>query len=162
MFNDQCLIFNIKIMKNIFKTLILFILIVTLMSCNNSSKTSETDKKEVTTVSNAKIQVVYFHATKRCATCNAVEDNAKVLLEEKYKTQIADGTMSFQSLNLEEDANKALVEKYLVSYSTLMIINNYDTEPTSTDLTDMAFQYARNEPDKYKELLKTEIDKNLR
>jgi len=149
-------------MKNIFKTLILFILIVTLMSCNNSSKTSETDKKEVTTVSNAKIQVVYFHATKRCATCNAVEDNAKVLLEEKYKTQIADGTMSFQSLNLEEDANKALVEKYLVSYSTLMIINNYDTEPTSTDLTDMAFQYARNEPDKYKELLKTEIDKNLR
>jgi len=149
-------------MKNIFKTLISFILIVTLISCNNSSKTSETDKKEVTNVSNAKIQVVYFHATKRCATCNAVEDNAKVLLEEKYKTQIADGTMSFQSLNLEDDENKALVEKYLVSYSTLMIINNYDTEPVATDLTDMAFQYARNETDKYKELLQTEIDKNLR
>jgi hypothetical protein len=59
---------------------------------------------------------------------------------------------------VDEDANKALVEKYQIGYSTLLIIK---ADGTKTDFTNTAFQYAKANPTKYKELLKTEIDKQL-
>jgi len=120
---------------------------------------SQAQTKKSVTTSNAKLEVYYFHSTNRCPTCNAVENNAKKLLEESYKTELANGTIKFASFNMDESANKTLVEKYQVSTSTLLIIK---ANGTKTDFTNTAFQYARTNPTKYAELLKIEIDKNLK
>ncbi len=111
------------------------------------------------TTSNNKLLVCYFHATNRCVTCNAVENNAKALLEKSYKTEVDNGTIKFVSFNIDEDVNKLVVEKYQVAFSTLLIIK---ADGTKTDFTNTAFSYAKNNPSKYKELLKAEIDKNLK
>jgi len=118
---------------------------------NNNSSNSKT-----------KLEVYYFHATNRCPTCNAVENNAKKLLEEKYKEQLENKTIKFTSINIDDDVNKALVEKYEISFSTLLIINKSGTKEIVKDFTDIAFQYARTNPEKYANLLAEELNNNLK
>jgi len=115
--------------------------------------------KQNSTNSKAKLEIIYFHATMRCPTCNAIEDNARKLLERDYRTQLDNGTIKFNSYNVDESVNKALVEKYQITFSTLLLINS---DGTKTDLTTTGFQYGLANPVKYEKLLKAEIDKNLK
>ena len=103
--------------------------------------------------------VYYFHSTNRCATCNAVENVTKALINEQYKDQVSKGLIQFKSINIDEEANEKLVKKYKIVFSTLLIIN---ANGTTNDFTDTAFQYAKNNPEKFKELLKVEINKALK
>jgi hypothetical protein len=119
---------------------------------------SQAQPKQISTNPKAKLEVFYFHATGRCVTCLAVEENAKKLLEQSFKTQLDNGTIKFASYNVDEDANKALAEKYEITFSTLLLIKS---DGTKTDFTDKAFQYAHTNPEKYAELLKAEIEKQL-
>lgn len=136
-------------------------------SCNNSSKNNDDKDKDSTTTEynvsaeKSEIQVMYFHATNRCVTCNAAEDNTLALLFESFKNEMETGKISFESINIDEEKNNNLTEKYQVSFSTLLIINNKIAEPVVTDFTEPAFKYALNSPDKYAELLKQEISKQL-
>lgn len=115
--------------------------------------------KQNSTDSKARLEVIYFHATNRCPTCNAIEDNAKKLLGKSFKQQLDNGTIKFEAYNVDESANKALVEKYQISFSTLLIVKS---DGTKTDFTSKAFQYALANPAKYDALLKAEIEKNLK
>jgi len=115
--------------------------------------------RQTVTASKTKLEVLYFHAAMRCPTCNAVEDNARKLLERDYKTQLENGTINFNSYNVDESVNKALVEKYKITFSTLLLVKS---DGTKTDLTTMGFQYALSNPLKYDKLLKAEIEKNLK
>ena len=142
--------------------------ILVMLSCTDAQKPSEEPINEDTitrtapdTTSTANVQLIYFHATNRCVTCNAVEDQAKKLLTEQYKTQLDNGTIAFGSYNLQEEENTNLVQKYQITFSTLLLISKKNGADSVNNLTDMAFQYAKNQPDKYKELLKIELDKNL-
>ena len=109
--------------------------------------------------SKPKLEVLYFHATMRCATCNAIENNAVKLLLKDFKSQMENGQIKFSSFNVDESANKALVEKYQISFSTLLLIKS---DGTKIDFTRNGFLYALANPDKYESLLKTEIEKILK
>jgi len=109
--------------------------------------------------SKPKLEVLYFHATNRCATCNAIENNALKVLGKDFKSQIENGTIKFSSYNVDESVNKALVDKYKISFSTLLLVKS---DGTKTDFTNNAFQYALSNPVKYGELLKAAVEKNLK
>ena len=109
--------------------------------------------------SKPKLEVLYFHATMRCATCNAIEKNALKLLEKDFKGQMENGNIRFNSYNVDEKENKALVDKHQISFSTLLLIKS---DGTKIDFTRNGFQYALANPDKYESLLKTEIEKILK
>ena len=153
-------------MYKIMKAIPINILLVVLFAFSCGTKTTQTTENAADTsavaASSAKLEVLYFHSTNRCVTCNAVENNAKKLLEEKYKTELDNGTIKFTSYNVDDEVNKPLAEKYQISFSTLLIVNKAGAEEVKTDFTDIAFQYARTDPEKYAELLTTEIDKNLK
>ncbi len=144
-----------------------FLLLVLFSNCKNVDNQNDNTNEKTESVSfiskDAKINVFYFHGTNRCVTCNAVESNALELLNQDFKDKLDDGTIYFNSFNIDEKENKAIAEKYLISYSTLLIITlDSEGKEVVNDLTDMAFQYAKNQPDKYKELLKNEIDELLK
>jgi hypothetical protein len=150
-------------MQKISCVLISVFFIIGAMSCKNAESKQEGSQTDTTkSTSEAKLEVLYFHSTYRCVTCNAVENNAKKLIEENYKAQLDNGTIKFASYNVDDEANKTLAEKYQISSSTLLIINKYGKKEIKTDFTDIAFQYANTNPGKYAELLKTEIDKNIK
>ncbi len=49
--------------------------------------------KENQDISTDKVEVYYFHNTRRCATCNAVEEVTKTALDEYYPEQMKSGTI---------------------------------------------------------------------
>ena len=124
---------------------------LSLLSCN--AQTSENQKSA--NVINEDVQVYYFHNTKRCATCNAVENETKIALEMFYAEKMKAGTMDFTSLNLEEDEGKKIAQSLHVSGQTLLIVKG----ETHVNLTNEGFMNARTNPDKFHEILKTQIDK---
>lgn len=94
------------------------------------------------------IVVYYFHATRRCATCEAVEEvTRKALIE-------FGDTVCFSAINREKDENSELVEKFEISGQTLLFVKADEV----VDLTNYAFLNARSHPDKLKARIKETID----
>ena len=113
---------------------------------------AQTAKKEVQNVTAPKVEAYYFHNKVRCETCLSVEAETKSDLENLYGKQV-----SFKALNLEEDANKAIVEKLQVSGQTLLIVKGNQ----KINLTNEGFLYAKTNPKKFKSIIKAKVDKLL-
>lgn len=100
----------------------------------------------------AKVKAYYFHATRRCETCQAVENVTKEVITEFYADKV-----SLLVYNREKEENKALVKKYEISGQTLLIVK----DDKVVNLTTKAFLSARNNPEKFKKELKAAIDELL-
>jgi hypothetical protein len=107
------------------------------------------------TISGDKVEVYYFHNERRCATCMAVEDESVKALNELYPEKMKSGEMTFLSVNIEEESNTALAEKYKVSGQTLLIVKGSKQE----NLTNTAFMYATTKPEKLKKAIGEAIEK---
>lgn len=105
-----------------------------------------------------KVEVYYFHNTRRCATCQAVEDETKKALEQFYPTQMKDGFVTFLSINLEEGDNEAFAEKLGVSGQTLLFVAG----DKKVDLTNDAFMYANTKPEKLQKAIRKTVDEMLK
>lgn len=116
------------------------------------SKTKKSDCNSNTKVADTEVMVYYFHATRRCATCESVEKVSQETLEEHYK-----GKVSFKTFNREDRVNSKLVKKYEISGQTLLIIKGDQVE----NLTTKAFLYAKNDPEKLQKELIHQIDAML-
>jgi hypothetical protein len=97
----------------------------------------------------ASVKAYYFHATRRCVTCQAVETVTKEALKEYYG-----GKVVFQSIDRDEDSKNPLIKKYKVNGQTLLIVNG----DKAVNLTNDAFLNARTNPDKLKAKIKSTID----
>jgi len=139
------------------------ILIISLFfACNNS--TQNQDKKEVDSTKSdiannqqVKLQIYYFHATHRCATCNSIETNVKKVLETTFKSQVAEGLIDMKVLCVDDEANKALVEKYEATGAALHLVKMENGAAKDNDLTDYAFSYSRHEPEVFLKGIKDTI-----
>ena len=140
-------------MKTLKPSLLFLFTATILFSC----KTQTAENQTAESVASNDVQVYYFHNTKRCATCNAVEDETKVALEIFYKDQMTAGTMEFTSLNLEDEKGKEMAKSLHVSGQTLLITKG----DTHVNLTNEGFMNARTNPTKFHEILKAQIDKLL-
>jgi hypothetical protein len=110
------------------------------------------------TDADAVLSVYFFHLTARCDACNAVEENTKKVLDNYYKSQIENGTIKFKSINIDKRENRMIVEKYQISYTSLLLVR---ADGTFTDFTNTSLNYAFMNPSAFEELLKVEIDKNI-
>ena len=140
-------------MKMLKSSLLIMFVAMFLCSCNAQTPENQKTKNEIS----EDIQVYYFHNTKRCATCNAVENETKVALEMFYEDKMKAGTMDFTSLNLEEDEGKEMAQSLRVSGQTLLVVKG----EIQVNLTNEGFMNARTNPTKFHEIIKTQIDKLL-
>ncbi len=133
------------------RIIITLLLIAPFITCTAQSS----NKEAKTSVSNSdKIEAYYFHFTARCTTCRTIEARAKENLETLYPNQFKQGLITFQSLNLEEQANKPIAEKLGVSGQTLLIVKG----DTKINLTNEGFMYAVVKPEKFKEIINEKVD----
>lgn len=95
------------------------------------------------------VEVFYFHNTRRCVTCQAVEKESKGIVEELY-----DEKVTFLAYNLEEKDGKAMAGKLGVSGQTLLIVSG----DTRINITNEGFMNARSNPEKLKQIMKEKID----
>lgn len=134
-----------------FTFLTAFLLIFVATSTTSAQDLQDTRTSEEVTLE--KVEVYYFHNTRRCATCEAVEEVTKTTLEESYSEHLKNGSVTFVSLNLEDDTNETLARELKVSGQTLLIIK----DGKKKDLTNDAFMYARSNPNKLKEKIQKAI-----
>ena len=136
-------------------TQLMFLLLVAVSVSACNAQTSQDQKSAG--VETDELQIYYFHFTKRCATCNAVENEAKLALEMFYTDQVKEGNIAFTSLNLEEEDGKKMAEQLKVSGQTLLLVKG----DQMVNLTNEGFMNARTKPDRFHEILKSSIDKFL-
>lgn len=104
--------------------------------------------QENNTSGNPKVEVYYFHATMRCPTCLAIEEQTRKTLDENFAEELKAGSVKLVVMNLEEIENEALVKKFEIGWSSLIL---YVPESGKTvNLTEDAFANARSHPDEFR------------
>lgn len=137
-------------MKRILMICFSLLMILGSFSCNAQNNKKQNTAKPAS----SKIEVYYFHFTRRCPTCMAVESESKKDLGALYPEQVKKGMISFKSFNLDEKSSEAIAKKCQASGQSLLVISG----KKRTDLTSEGFMYARNNPDKLKEKIKSTVD----
>jgi hypothetical protein len=139
-------------MKQIALFTTILVIILFSLSCNSSGT-----KKEVTqNFGSSNVNVYYFHFTRRCATCLAVEENARKAVEELYPTEVKTRDYSFTAINLDDESSKELAKKLGIGGQTLIVVRG----DKKIDITDKGFLNAH-DLGKMKEEIKSAVDKVL-
>lgn len=113
-------------------------------SCETSNKTLCSEQK-----ANTEVKAYYFHTTRRCASCEAVETVAKETLKENYGEKVI-----FHAINREKEKDNPLLKKYKVNGQSLLVVKGEKV----INLTNDAFLYARTSPAIFKKKIKSAID----
>lgn len=113
----------------------------------------QTKPVEAVTSKTEKTKVYYFHNTRRCPTCNAIEKVTKNTLENLFSNELKNGTIVFETYNAEEKVNKSLCKKLGVTGSALIVLKG----EKKIDLSSKGFMYALKQPKKLEEALTTAL-----
>lgn len=139
----------------LFLLIAVFVISISTVSaqCCKSGAETKALAENVTEVSNDNemqdIKAYYFHFTRRCATCKAVESVSAEALKELYGESIV-----LKSVNLDDEANDELAEKIGVDGQSLLFVKG----DKKIDITNDGFMYARTKPDKLKEKIEETIE----
>ena len=126
-------------------------------SCNGQNKSKENSIDQ--TVS--KIEVLDFHSTHRCKTCNAIEANTKFTLDTYFSKELKEDKITFQVINVDEKENEKVAEKFEASGTALILNVIKNGQETQINLTDFAFMKG-NDQKAFSKELKAKIDTELK
>jgi hypothetical protein len=128
-----------------------------LMLGNWSCNAQANKKAEVNSTVSTKVEVYYFHFTRRCATCLSVEENARKAVESLYADKLKKGEYFFRGVNLDDDSSKAIAEKLGIGGQTLLVVCG----DKKVDITDKGFMNAH-DLEKMKEEIRKAVELALK
>jgi hypothetical protein len=143
-------------MKNL-HLIIILIWSITFMACNGNAQTDEQSSTNKSTY----IQVIDFHTTHRCVTCKAIEKQAIDALNNHFKSELDNGIVTFQTINIDDESNYAIAEEFEASGTALFINIISNGISTKVDLTQFSFMNAMSEDDSFEKGFVEEINKAL-
>ena len=120
---------------------------------NQASVLDEVSNKS-TTSTDKTIYVYYFHTNIRCETCVAVDEHTHDYLKILFSEEIKSGKIVFETINIEKKGHEDLVRKYEIWGQTLLFIKG----DTAIDRTNDAFMNVTTNPEKWKQMVKTQIE----
>lgn len=134
---------------------------------NNDSSTinsvSKSVTKETSSIADKSTVLIYnFHITNRCVSCIAIEEATTKTLNTYFAIEMKQGRIKRQVLNVDEEANKSISEKYQAFGSGLFVTRVFKGKETTSDLTGDGFKYAKNKEEKFIEILKNKISEHLK
>lgn len=139
------------------KLLMIFALVIGLMSCGNRDHTANAKSPE-----KDRVEVVYFHGKQRCATCMAIEENTKELVNSMFADELKKGSVVFKSVDISTPEGEAIADKYEVTWSSLFVNKWKDGKESQNNMTEFGFGNARKNPDGFKKGLAEKIRQLLK
>ena len=130
------------------KTLKGLAIILTLFLSISCSGQSDNGSEKVSVSQGNDIEIYYFHYSRRCVTCQAVETVSGEAVKELYGTNIP-----FTEYNLDESEGKEKAKELGVSGQTLLIVIGDE----KINITNEGFMYARSNPEKLKQVISDHI-----
>ena len=140
------------------KILPILIISLLLFSCNGKAQTEKSINKKVTN----RIEVIDFHSTHRCMTCNAIEASTKYTLDTYFSEELKNESITLLIVNVDDEKNYKLAEKFEATGTALFLNVIVDGKETIIDLTEFAFMNGNNQEKFSNELkvtLETELEK---
>lgn len=120
-------------------TILLFAFMLLFSACQGQ----ENSQTIATSVASNKIEVIDFYGTHRCATCKAIEANAKYTVEKHFQEEVKSDKVEFITVNVDDDNNFDIAEKFEAAGTALFINVIKDGTEKHIDLTNFAFEKAR-------------------
>lgn len=139
-------------------TFLIIVISIILFSCKEKT---QKEALKVETLAN-QIEVIDFHSTHRCMTCNAIEANTKYTLNTYFSKELSDNKISFKAINVDEEQNIKMAEKFEATGTSLFLNVIVDGNESPIDLTDFAFMDGNNQEvfsAKLKTIIETELKK---
>ncbi|HCT94095.1 MAG: hypothetical protein A2X19_03440 [Bacteroidetes bacterium GWE2_39_28] len=137
----------------------LFIGLVLIMSLSGISCNSQVkkDKENIVAAVSGNIEVYYFHYTRRCVTCETVEENTKLAIENINKKRVGGDAIVYHVLNLDDVASKGVADKFKIGGQSLIVT----MADKKVDITGNAFINAKS-PAKIEEEISKATNKLLK
>ena len=137
--------------------LVVMIVSLVLFSCKEKVATEKSTNENLAN----KIEVIDFHSTHRCMTCNAIEASTRYTLETYFSDELKNQNITFQVVNVDEEENYKLAEKFEATGTALFLNVIVDGKETQIDLTEFAFVNG-NDQEKFSNELKATIQTELK
>ena len=131
------------------KALFFFLAAGIVFSCNAQGSRDD-DHTQVKQTD--QVLVYYFHMSRRCATCKAVENVSKQAVQEMSSDKV-----SFEAYNLEEPEGEKKAKQLNVSGQTLLVAGG----DKKINITREGFLHARTKPEKLKEIVQEKVKSML-
>ena len=128
-----------------------------LFSCKGKIQTEKTVNEKVAN----KIEVIDFHSTHRCMTCNAIESSTKFTLDTYFKNEVENNKITFQVVNVDLDENLKIAEKFEATGTALFLNVVKDGKEEQIDLTEFAFMNG-NDQKVFSDELKVKLEEALK
>lgn len=143
-------------MKNI-----LFITLLILSAACSSNSNKESVSQKVDLDQKDALMVYAFRGTRQCATCKHMKAYTKSTLDKHFKEELKSGAIVYQVVDVDEDANYELAEKFEATGTALMINKIKGGKDHIEDWSDFAFEFANGDQAKYETELKKMIEEKL-
>lgn len=127
---------------------VLFIVMAASIVIPCNAQSNEGDKETHVKAAD-EVQVYYFHTSRRCATCKAVERVSEQAVQDMNSDEV-----SFAAYNIEETKGGQIAEKLDISGQTLLVTNG----DKKFNLTRKGFMNARSKPEKLKEIVQQKVN----
>ena len=139
------------------KLLLIFTLMIGLLSCGSRDNTATAKSPE-----KDRVEVIYFHGKQRCATCMAIEKNAKEVVNALFANELKNGTIVFKAVDISTPEGEKIADKYEVTWSSLFVNKWKDGKESRNNLTEFGFRNARKNPDGFKKGIADKIRQLLK
>ena len=140
-----------------FSILVIIVVSVVLFSCKEKVAAEKSISEKVVN----KIEVIDFHSTHRCMTCNAIESSTKYTLDTYFSEELKNESITFQIVNVDDEKNYKLAEKFEATGTALFLNVIVDGKETKIDLTEFAFING-NDQEKFSNELKITLESELK
>ena len=138
-------------------SVLVMVMSLVLLSCKEKVK----GEKEITQMKSNVVEVIDFHSTHRCMTCNAIESSAKYTLDTYFKDEVSNNKITFKVVNVDEEKNYKIAEKFEATGTALFLNVIVDGKETQIDLTEFAFMNG-NDQKVFSEELKVKLEEELK
>jgi len=118
------------------------------LSCNAEADKNKEEKNTKKFQQTEEVEVYYFHNTRRCATCKAVESVTEEAVQEMDNKNV-----SFTALNVEKTEGEKKAKELGISGQTLLIAGG----DKKFNITQEGFLHARSNPEKLKKIIQEKI-----
>jgi hypothetical protein len=137
---------------------VLLLAVLFFNSCSGASTKSTDD-------ANSQIdglKIYAFHGTRQCTTCKNMKAYTKATLDKYFKNEMKSGKIEFKIIDVDDEANYAIAEKFEATGTALMINDVSNQKDNIEDWSDFAFEYAPGSQAEFERELKIRISQKLK
>ena len=124
--------------------------------------TEQPSESPETKTAPGRVDVVYFHRPRRCVTCLCFEERIRHVVKTYFQDEVDSGKLTLEVLNLGDEDNAAIVNKYGAFGPQLFVNTVRDGADRIRNIEDIWSWGCTRNPEGFDEAVKSTIEQSLK